>query len=309
MKEFLTIKKFSELSGIEESTLRYYDEIGLFSPAKRDKENNYRLYSPEQIIAVNFITVLSGLNIPLKTIGEMMDKRTPEGIMRLIEQQQKQLDMEMQRLRECYSVIHERMELIQYGTRLQKGYKVIDGWRVDDDAELDGGDYIDENSISILKRNEKAYILGQLNEFAEGELFYEPFMRFCNSAKDLRINLNYPIGGYHENMKHFLDSPGKPNRFFSLDPTGNLKRAAGEYLIGFKRGYYGEMGDLPGRMAAYATENALTVTGPVYVMYLHDEICIKEPTQYLAQVSVAVKRKKALPGSGTYKRNAKPNLP
>jgi len=68
MKNQLTIKEFSELSGIDASTLRYWDEIGLFSPAHRNTENNYRYYAPTQIIAINFITVLSRLNIPLKTI-------------------------------------------------------------------------------------------------------------------------------------------------------------------------------------------------------------------------------------------------
>ena len=94
MKNFLTVKEFSRLSGIERTTLRYWDEIGLFSPAKRDPENNYRYYSSDQIIMVNFINVLSDLNIPLKTIGEMSGKRTPESIVRLIEQREKELDME-----------------------------------------------------------------------------------------------------------------------------------------------------------------------------------------------------------------------
>jgi effector-binding domain-containing protein len=48
------------------------------------------------------------------------------------------------------------------------------------------------------------------------------------------------------------------------------------------------MGDLPERMNAYAEENALTVSGPVYTLYLHDEICIKDPSQYLVQICVAV---------------------
>jgi DNA-binding transcriptional MerR regulator len=292
MKNYLTIKEFSHLSGIEQTTLRYWDEIGLFSPVMRDPENNYRYYSPEQIIAVNFITVLSSLNIPLKTISAAKDGRTPDGIVRLIEQQEKLLDMEMRRLRECYSIIHARLELIRYGIRLKDGFKAIDGLRVDGDAGIDGGDYVDEHEVCVLKRDEKAYILGPPNEFAEGEQFYQPFMRFCRNAEELRVNLNYPIGGYHENMEHFLNAPGKPDNFFSLDPTGNRKRQAGEYLIGFSRGYYGEMGDLPGRMAAFAEEHSLTVAGPVYTLYLLDEICMKDPGQYLAQISVAVERKR-----------------
>ncbi len=88
MKDLLTVNEFSQLSGIEKSTLRYWDEIGLFSPAKRDSDNNYRYYSPEQLIAVHFITVFSELNIPLKTISAVEKARTPETVFEFLKQQE-----------------------------------------------------------------------------------------------------------------------------------------------------------------------------------------------------------------------------
>ena len=125
MKEFLSIKEFSKLSGIESTTLRYWDDIGLFSPLRRDTENNYRYYTPSQMIAVNFIKILSSLDIPLKTISEIEKVRSPEEIVRLIEQQEKLLDMEMQRLRECYSIIHTRREMINYGIKVLEGFAAV----------------------------------------------------------------------------------------------------------------------------------------------------------------------------------------
>ena len=288
MKEFLSVKEFSKFTGIEQTTLRYWDDIGLFSPAKRDPDNNYRYYSPEQIIAVNFITVLSELNVPLKTIGEMEKERTPDRIVRLIEQQERLLDMEMRRLRECYSIIHTRLELINYGSRLVDGFNSIDGTRVDKDAGTNDGMWVDETRIGVLDREERAYILGPRTEFKEGETFYEPFMKFCDMADELRMNLSFPIGGYYGSFDAFMRAPGKPDYFFSLDPTGNRKREAGKYLVGFTRGYYGEFGNLHERMAAYIREHSLSVSGPVYALYLHDEICIKDPSRYLVQTCVAV---------------------
>ena len=70
MKDFLSTQEFSKLSGIATSTLRYWDDIGLFSPRKRNPENNCRYYTPDQMIAVKFITVLSDLKIPLKIISD-----------------------------------------------------------------------------------------------------------------------------------------------------------------------------------------------------------------------------------------------
>ena len=288
MKEFLTIKEFSKLSGIEQTTLRYWDDIGLFSPTKRDPENNYRYYTAEQIVAVNFIKVLSEINIPLKTISGLEQERTPEAILELIDRQEKGLDMEMRRLRECYSIMHARRELINYGVRLNQGFRVVDSERIDTDKNSKEGEWVDTTAISILYREEKVLILGPRNNWETNEPFYECFMKFCNMALDLRINLSFPIGGYHEDLESFVKSPGQPDRFFSLDPTGNRKREAGKYVTGFSRGYYGDLDDVSKRLGAYIKDHSLKVQGPVYTIYLLDEICTAEPGQYLAQIGVAV---------------------
>jgi len=269
MKDHLSINEFSKFSGIEASTLRYWDDIGLFSPSKRDPNNNYRYYSPDQIIAVNFITVLSELKIPLKTISDIEIDRTPEVIMDLIENQENLLDMEMRQLRERYSIIHARRDLIKLGLKAQAP------------------------EVSVRFLEEKPFILGPRNEFV-GESFYEPFVHFCQQAKELRINLSYPIGAYHETTEAFFKAPGQPDYFFSIDPTGNNRREAGEYLVGITRGYYGELDDIAEKMKAYADKNSLSFSGPAYVIYLHDEVCLRDPSQYLAQACVAVSRNNPL---------------
>ena len=253
------------MSGIGTTTLRYWDDIGLFSPTKRDPVNNYRCYSPDQVVAANFITVMSSLNIPLKAIAQAEKERNPTSIVEMIERQEKVLDKEMSRLRDCYSVIHTRRELIKYGMR------------------------IDESKIFVETKKDVEIILGPPIEFIEGESLYKPFMDFCGQAQNLRINMNFPMGGYHENLESFLRTPGKPQRFFTIDPAGNSKREAGKYLVGFTRGHYGEFGDLPKRIEAYKEENDLVCAGPVYMIYLFDEVCYKDPTQYLLQVCIALR--------------------
>ena len=247
-------------------TLRYWDEIGLFAPAMRNPESGYRYYSPQQVTTINFVKVMGKLDIPLKRINDAVHCMNCENIIDLIEEQERLFDAQMHKLRESYSIIHTRRALIKAGLKADVG------------------------KISVKRMTEKAIILGPKNDFT-GEAFYEPFMHFCNSAEELRINLGYPIGAYHGTMKSYLDNPSQPEHFFSLDPTGNTKWTAGKYLEGYARGYYGEFGDLPERMTAYAEEHALSFTGPVYAVYLLDEICISDPSQYLVQVSAAVSSK------------------
>jgi len=268
MKDLYTVQEFSKLSGIETSTLRYWDDIGLFTPLKRDPENNYRYYSLAQMLALNFVTTLSDLEFPLKTIAELRKNRDPINFMDLLDKQEQQMDMEMRRLRQRYSIIHARRELIYYGTR------------------------VDENSVSVLPKVERSIIVWPRNEYREGDTFIEPLALFVQQTGEHRINLSFPVGGYHESMESFIKAPGQPEHFMSIDPVGTHTRKGGDYLVGFTRGYYGEMGDLPQRMMAYAEGNALNISGPVYTVYLHDEICTQDPSQYLAQSCIAISKSK-----------------
>ena len=288
MKDYLSIKEFAKLSGIEQTTLRYWDDIGLFSPAKRDPENNYRYYTHEQIIAVKFITVLSELNIPLRIIADIQDGRTPEKIVNLIEHQERVLDREMNKLREKFSVLHARLEMINYGKYISSGFYYLDGARLLGDNDSPEGVWVDGTKIVTLQREERTYVLGPPNEWEEGKNFYEAFIKFCKSAEDLRINLSLPVGGYHNDFKSFMKRASEPDRFFSFDPTGNRIIPAGKYVTGYFRGYYGELGDLPDRVAAYLKQNKLKAKGPVFTLYLLDEVCISDPSQYLGQIRVAV---------------------
>jgi DNA-binding transcriptional MerR regulator len=266
MKAFFTVKEFSKLTGVEASTLRFWDSIGLFSPEKRDPKTNFRCYSLPQITMVNFVSALSDLNFPLKEIAKLRKERDPESFMTLLEQKEREIDMELRALRERSSIIHARRELINYGLK------------------------IDDTQLEILHRKDKAMILWPRNEYKNGETFMEPLAAIINQASEMRVNLDFPVGGYWDSLDSFQNSPSQPDCFFSIDPTGTHIRKDGEYLIGFARGYYGEMGDLPERMAAYATKNELVVSGPLYVIYLHDEICTLDSSQYLAQACVAVSK-------------------
>jgi len=270
MKQFFSVKEFAKLTGIADSTLRFWDEIDLFSPVRRDPDNNYRQYSLAQLTMVNFISIMSNLNYPLKQIAEIRKNRDPESLMRLLELKEKEMDMELRALRERSSVIHARRELIRYGLN------------------------VDVTQVAVMERDDMTLIIWPRNEYQEGETFLEPLAAFVNQAADHRINLDFPVGGYWDSLESFQNAPSCPDCFFSVDPTGTQKRAAGQYLVGFTLGDYGDMGDLPERMVAYAKENNVAVDGPVYVTYLHDEISTLDPARYLAQACVAVPKRRRL---------------
>jgi len=260
----LSIKDFSEFSGVSQTTLRYYDEIGVLPPAMRGK-NNYRYYTPMQIIILNFINVLIDLGVPLAKIKDVSEHRTPQIMVELLGTQEDILDARLHELRTAYSILHTYRKSIQTGL------------------------LADENFIGVKEMNEVKLVEGPQNDFRDSESFYLAFIAFCNSAEKHRINLRYPIGGVHDSMEGFLQAPSEPHRFYSLDPCGNTTRPGGKYLVGYHRGYYGQFGDLPEKFDKYAKDNGLIYTGPVYSHYLLDEVSVANPHNYLSRVIVRLK--------------------
>ena len=267
--DLLSIKDFSTLTGIRQSTLRHYDEVKLFQPIKRG-ENGYRYYSPTQAIAINFIQVMGSLGIPLKQISEIQKSRTPERMLDLLHKQAFQLNQELLRLHQAYMLMHTYREIIQAGLAA------------------------DEDAIGRMQMEEMPIELGKVNDFSSG-FFYDSFFDYIRNVEHHNLDAACPVGGYYQDFNAFHTAPGQPNRYFSLTASGTNRKDAGEYLVGYTRGYYGQLGDLPVRMQKYAEENCLLFCGPVYELYLHDEVSIAEPTQYLIQACAQVRVPSNLP--------------
>jgi effector-binding domain-containing protein len=85
-----------------------------------------------------------------------------------------------------------------------------------------------------------------------------------------------------------LKNPSRPNQFFSLDPSGSGSKPAGRYVRAYTRGFYGEMSNTPERLEEYVSANSLNPIGPVYVLYIQDEVSVPEPDNYLAQTTVRI---------------------
>jgi effector-binding domain-containing protein len=198
----------------------------------------------------------------------MVQNRTPESIIELLSQQEAMLDRRLHELQTAYSTIHVIRRNIQNGLLGRPG------------------------EVRVESLDEIKFVLGPANDFGDDKTYYRTFERFCSLVNEYRINLDYPIGGYYYDMDSFLKTPGRPNKYFSMDPAGNCTRPAGTYLVGYNQGYYGNLRDLPQKMAAYAQEHELVFSGPVYVVYLLNEISTKDSDQYLSRISASVSTKR-----------------
>ncbi len=68
--DHLTIGKVSNITNISERRLRYYDQLGLCSPAYRDPNTGYRYYTSGQIPRLKWISYMRSLDMPVQIIAE-----------------------------------------------------------------------------------------------------------------------------------------------------------------------------------------------------------------------------------------------
>ena len=68
-----TIKDIADLAGVTTRTIRYYDEIGLLSPATTG-ENRYRYYDKDSLLRLQQILFFRELDVPLKEIDHIMSR-------------------------------------------------------------------------------------------------------------------------------------------------------------------------------------------------------------------------------------------
>lgn len=72
--ELLKIGDFAQLAGTNLRTLRYYEELGLLTPAARS-QGKFRYYRPTDVNRVRFIRDLQELGLHLDSIRELAGPR------------------------------------------------------------------------------------------------------------------------------------------------------------------------------------------------------------------------------------------
>lgn len=76
-----TIKEAAKISGLPESTLRYYETIGLIDPIQRDTSSKYRVYSEDDVNLVVAVACLNATGLSIEDMRTYLKNRErgPEG--------------------------------------------------------------------------------------------------------------------------------------------------------------------------------------------------------------------------------------
>lgn len=103
-----TVKEIPNLTGVSVRTLHYYDEIGLMRPTVKS-EAGYRLYDDKALKVLRQILFFRELDMPLKTIKEMIENPSLDQD-QLLAMQRKMLSAKKERIERLIASIDRLLE-------------------------------------------------------------------------------------------------------------------------------------------------------------------------------------------------------
>ncbi|MEK5446070.1 MerR family transcriptional regulator [Paenibacillus sp. FSL R7-0331] len=124
MNSMFLIGEMAKLFQIDIRTLRYYDQIGLFTPASVDEQTGYRYYSTEQFESLNTILYLKALNIPLKEIGQFVHNRNLDDILFLLKEQKTRTEEKIREFEQIQRRLEQRIHQIEDAARTKDHFRI-----------------------------------------------------------------------------------------------------------------------------------------------------------------------------------------
>jgi len=121
MPPYFTIGQLAKLFDVKIPTLRYYDELGLLTPAKVDPETHYRYYSTAQFERLSTIKYFRALGVSLPAIADFFAARDLPKLKQLLHQQQVTVSQQMATLQAIDQRVTARLTQIDQAEQAQLG--------------------------------------------------------------------------------------------------------------------------------------------------------------------------------------------
>lgn len=150
MKEKKTEYHVGELAkyfGVSNDTIRLYDNMGIIS-AKKNYENNYRVYSREDLICLDYVFRLRRMNFSLEEIRILLNESSIEHAEAVMQMQEKVLEDKIQELQNLKMMVKD----------YQKSFSKV--------IQSEGQISVKESPVLIYKEVERSMI-DTMEAFAE----------------------------------------------------------------------------------------------------------------------------------------------
>lgn len=179
-KPYYSIGELSAICDIPQKTLRYYDEIGLFTPDQRNQETHYRLYSKGQIITIVIIKNLKQMGFSLKEIKEIVSENEAKAL-------EKNMLKKLQSMKqEIEESINRYTEYCYFLKKIQNGIDILE--------ELSDG-HSDEMKVSVefIPEVNLLYDRRVMKDYDYSEISLERWLGIMEKAKTMNCKIAGPV--------------------------------------------------------------------------------------------------------------------
>ncbi|MBD5807028.1 MerR family transcriptional regulator [Limosilactobacillus walteri] len=108
-QELMTISQFAKVVGTSRRTLIFYDQKGIFKPAKI-MTNGYRYYKYEQIYQINFILGLRELGLSVEEIKDYLNDSSSEALNKKLSALKEKVQLRIKNLQQVLTILNQKEE-------------------------------------------------------------------------------------------------------------------------------------------------------------------------------------------------------
>ncbi|MFZ7754977.1 MerR family transcriptional regulator [Bacillus thuringiensis] len=269
-----TIGEMAKMHNIAESTLRYYDEKGIFHPSIVDPQTNYRYYTIDQFSLLDTIKFLRQLNIPLKEIKKYIDERNPTYAINLLEKQQEMMLKKQREIEYALAKMEHRIHLIKKATKAETDRilikkipkRKITAIAVAPNTTDDMFDYYIHSLQKNMKQMDDSLFSGDIGVTISKKAFMQKEFQAYSSVFILLDYMPYQV--------HSSDS---------------IK--AGMFACAYHHGSYEETGETYKKLMEYINQEGYEISGDSIEIGLIDWSVTENPEEQVTEIQIPVMKK------------------
>lgn len=281
-KDKYSIGEVEEICNIPKKTLRYYDSIKLVVPEYRDKKNNYRYYSKDQMVTLCIIRKLRMFGFGLDEIHKIISDNKAETLEKSIEHKLLEISNEIDCLKKRYSNARDFLE------RLKKGVDIISCTNKDESDTSIQIEKIPESNILFTRKIMKNY--------SNSEVSLERWVEIINLCNKLQLNSKgLIVVTYHSNpLEQFLlkdldvefgmyiESPiGSPN----CRKFGGFTAATTTHI-----GNYSNIINTHVKTLQWINKNGYNIAGNISEEFIISPLDVNNVNQQITKVIIPIKK-------------------
>lgn len=267
------IGDFSRLSQVSVKALRYYDRLGLLTPAHIDPYTAYRYYTADQLPRLNRILALKDLGLSLEEIGTILaSELSPEQLGTLLRQKREEIARQL---------AEEQARLARVDARLKQ---------IADENDEQDSDVV----IKPVAAQDMIGIRAVVADYAS----IAPLFEVIWQRITMHTSISTPQGpfvtiyyddGYQEQDVDVLCAVTPPRAIPDSERVKAITLpAAPQMACAIYRGPYEKVSQGYAAILRWIDANRYTICGPNRMVYLHGPGSTSNPDEYISEIQFPV---------------------